>query len=394
MSPADHTGTIAWLLNGNEGYGVASVLFALSGRLHERGWTTPILCMSDGEAAAKCRQHGYDVLALDVGIGPSIAGSTVRRVAGLVDTWRYERRARRALTAALRKIRPDVLEMPKDNLLGVGGAAANAVGAVPVWDLGRALSTRVPLQLNRRYFQRICRRHDITIIAASQYIASTVGDRPVKPAVVYNGVDAGRFDPERVEHIARRALGIPDDAVVFGIVGRLMRLKGQDRFLEAMLSIGEHDPPLHLLLLGASFEEGFAESLRSAAERAGASGRLHLPGPVDEPERYYAAMDIMVNTFIHAEGFGLTVVEAMMMGRPALVHALGGPAETVVDGETGWHVDQPTPDALAAGIRRALADRQRWDEMGRAARRRALDHFTIERQVEGYLEVINARLHR
>ena len=85
--------------------------------------------------------------------------------------------------------------------------------------------------------------------------------------------------------------------------------------------------------------------------------RRHFAGWTKEPERYYDAIDFAVNSRIDPEPFGLSVVEAMLAGRPVLVHALGGPAETVVDGVTGWHVAEATSESFAAGLRRIMQDR-------------------------------------
>lgn len=394
MSVNSHTGTVAWLLNGNEGYGVASVMLALSGKLQQRGWRTPLICMADGDLARQCRESGYEVVNLNVGSGPSIRGNPFRRLQGMLESSRFERKAIPALVDALREVKPDVIEMQKSNLLGVGGPAAQQTGVIPIWDTGRCLSTSVPLGLNWRYYQRICHRWGITIIATCKHLASTLGDHPIKPIVVYNGVDAERFDPARVNFLSKRQVNIPDNSIVFGIVARLTPLKGQDRFLKAMLSIGKHEPPLHLLVIGGPIHGEYARGLKEIARAAGAEDRLHMPGLVLEPEKYYRAIDVAVNSRVDAEGFGLSVVEAMLLERPVLAHTLGGPIETVADNITGWHVPEPTVAAFAAGIRRALADRRRWPEMGQAARRRALEHYTTDRQADRFLNVVRSLMEK
>jgi glycosyltransferase involved in cell wall biosynthesis len=70
------------------------------------------------------------------------------------------------------------------------------------------------------------------------------------------------------------------------------------------------------------------------------------------------------------------VIEGMLMEKPVLVHALGGPAETVADGVTGWHIKAPTLDRFAAGLDAALSDRNRWTTMGQDARLHALAQYT------------------
>jgi glycosyltransferase involved in cell wall biosynthesis len=72
-----------------------------------------------------------------------------------------------------------------------------------------------------------------------------------------------------------------------------------------------------------------------------------------------------------AEPFGLVAVEAMQAGRPVIASAAGGLADIVVDGETGLLTPPGDPAALAAALRRLLADKALREAMGEAGRRRA-----------------------
>jgi glycosyltransferase involved in cell wall biosynthesis len=109
-----------------------------------------------------------------------------------------------------------------------------------------------------------------------------------------------------------------------------------------------------------------------------------MVGEASRPERYYGVIDVAVNAYRGAESFGLSVVEAMLCGKPVLAHALGGPAETVLDGVTGWHIREPTVEALRGGVIRALADRSRWATLGAAGRSRAMSEYTLEKQASFY----------
>ncbi|MGC8541426.1 MAG: glycosyltransferase family 4 protein, partial [Phycisphaerae bacterium] len=151
-------------------------------------------------------------------------------------------------------------------------------------------------------------------------------------------------------------------------------------------------PPLHLLLLGPERDAAYAAEMRAAAAAAGVGERVHFAGSVPDPERYYELVDIAVNARIDAEPYGLSVVEAMMMAKPVLAHALGGPAETVLDGVTGWLMNDASREAFKAGILRALDARQRWVEMGGAGRIRALERFSLDHQADEYLRLLQTRL--
>ncbi len=157
--------------------------------------------------------------------------------------------------------------------------------------------------------------------------------------------------------------------------------------LRAMMSLSSV-ANMHLVMLGEVFDADYVERLQRIAAEGGAAERLHIVGRVPDPERYYPALDIAVNSYTAPESFGLAAVEAMMMERPVLTHAAGGPGETVLDGVTGWHVPDPSIEAFARGLQRALGDRGRWGDMGVAARRHALAHFAIGTQAARYMEFV------
>ena len=98
--------------------------------------------------------------------------------------------------------------------------------------------------------------------------------------------------------------------------------------------------------------------------------------------------DVILSARLTAEPFGLTVIEAMAMRRPVLAHGAGGPGETILDGETGWLIDAPTPEAFAQGLRRMMDDRGRWGEMGLAAEAHVRSNFSEERMIRDLNAVI------
>jgi glycosyltransferase involved in cell wall biosynthesis len=89
----------------------------------------------------------------------------------------------------------------------------------------------------------------------------------------------------------------------------------------------------------------------------------------------------------------MSVVEAMLAGKPVLAHAAGGPADIVVDGVTGWHVAAPTPEAFAEGLQRMLRDRPRWPAMGQAGMQRAWRKYTHHAMTSQLLNVVSEKLH-
>lgn len=387
-----HRPTIVWLISGHEGYGVRQGVLSLAGEVQALGCPVRILALSEGPFSEECHELGFLVDRLAVGRPPGLNAGFAGKLTGLARLAAYQRRAAIAIAHALQRHKADVLHFRWPTFVVMAGRAARKAQIPCFWQMPNAIGTQYPLGLNRRMYQWACARYRIQPLANSRFTATTLGDRPVKPFVLHLGADATRFDPEKVDSLDRRSLGIADDAVVLTIAARLTAMKGQHLVLRAMLAPELQAHNLHLLLLGGPVDGEFASELRQIARDAGAEHRLHLVGLVADPERYYAVSDVVVNSRIDPEPFGWTVIEAMMMRRPMLVHASGGPAETVIDGETGWHVGAPTQEAFKAGLVRALHARPRWDSMGRAARAHSVAHFSSTSVAVRYLELVQASL--
>lgn len=397
--------TVAWVIQGDETFGVRRAVLSLAGAAREAGWRVILAAIDGGPFADECRGLGYDVRPLGLGRAPAFFGNPAAKALGLFKARAYRRRAVRAIVGSLAADRPDVVHVLWPNLVALAGQAARRLGAACTWELVNIVGDRLPFSLNRRYYQWLCRRHGIRPLANSRHSARSLGDRPVRPVVMHLGTDPATFRPTLENPVTRAELGIPLDAVVFAIFARLEPVKGQDRLAAALaavandaagVSAAEPSPgPIHLLLVGAGADDAYRRQIISAAGD-GMAGRVHLIGNVPDPQRYYpAVVDVAVNWSTSAEPFGLSVIEAMMAGRPVLAHAAGGPAETVVDGVTGWHGGDASVQTLTAVVRRALADRSRWPTMGAAARAHAVENFSIERQFATYAgvveEVLDAR---
>jgi glycosyltransferase involved in cell wall biosynthesis len=92
-----------------------------------------------------------------------------------------------------------------------------------------------------------------------------------------------------------------------------------------------------------------------------------------------------------SEGMPVSLMEAAACGVPVVATAVGGVPELVIDGETGILVPADV-DKMTAALGWLLTDRALADRMGRAARRRAEEHFSVTRQVDRLLELWSAIL--
>ncbi len=263
-------------------------------------------------------------------------------------------------------------------------AAARAAGVPLVATYHGVYQARWPL---KRWYNRVMTRGDLTIANSLFTRDHVLGEHRLDPdrlAVAPEGVDTRRFDPARVgpARIAavRAAWGLAADdrRPILLLAARLTGWKGQGLMIEAMARLrGSADP--WLILAGRARGPRDAESLRAAAVRAGVADRVRLVGPVGDMPAALAAAQVVAAPSSLPESFGRTVVEAAAMARPVIASPLGGPAETVVDGVTGWLIPAGDAGAWAAAVERVLAlPAEVRARMGAAARERAVRLYSLE----------------
>lgn len=197
--------------------------------------------------------------------------------------------------------------------------------------------------------------------------------------VIYNGIDAQCYGSLLSPAEARRLCGLPPEGALVGVVAHLTAKKGHACFLEAASAVLRSVPDATFLFLGDGPERARLEARVAAL---GLAERVIFAGFREDVCPWMRAMDLVVLPSIAMEGFGRVLVEAALMGKPAVTTDLGGTAEVVEEGVTGHVVPPGDSAALAAAMLRILADAPRRTVMGEAARRRALQRFTVERMVE------------
>lgn len=203
---------------------------------------------------------------------------------------------------------------------------------------------------------------------------------PNKLFTVANGIDLTRFQGFTRGSALRRSLGIPDDSIVIGTVGRIDEVKRQDILLSAFSRISKEFPKTHLLVVG---DGPLASELREQAENLKVSERVRFTGFQSDPEAYVSLLDVFVLTS-RIEGMPLSVLEAQASGIPVIASKVGGLEEMSNNGESILLYGFGDMDALHERLRMVISDsnfRQRLGESGRqhvlaaySSRRMALDY--------------------
>lgn len=191
---------------------------------------------------------------------------------------------------------------------------------------------------------------------------------------VPNGVDTERFRPapERRGRL-RTCFAIGAATPVVGFVGRLSPEKGPDVFLRMALSVRAHWPEARFVVVG---DGPMLAELQLFVDRFGMAGSVHFAGVRDDMACVFNEFDVAISSS-HSEAMPFAVMEAMASGLPVVACKVGGVADLVQHGVTGWIADEGDHEGLATRVVDLLDDADLRSRSGSAARDRAVERFPL-----------------
>jgi glycosyltransferase involved in cell wall biosynthesis len=348
------------LATGSHG-GAQESVYNLLSRIDRGRFDVSVVSLSPGPGARKIERLGVPVLVLDEP-DDGIA----------ID----------ALAAHFRDVRADVVHnhMFRAEVLGTKAAIAmSEAGTRKPFVVSTVHSSRVRSAADRELLRELTPAMD-RLIAVSRAIERKVADEDrasVPVSLIYNGIDLDRYDHQEPCCTLREEYGMEPGAEIVGVVARLEPEKGHPTLLDAWPTVLRHCADAYLLIVGEGTER---QSLEAQARALRVAHRVVFAGRRDDIPAVTAALDVAVLPS-YREAQGLTVLEAMALGRPVVASNVGGIPEMIDDGVTGLLVPPHDAPALAAAIVRLLADHPFADRLARAGHDVVHDRFCVERMV-------------
>jgi glycosyltransferase involved in cell wall biosynthesis len=280
-----------------------------------------------------------------------------------------------ALRREIARLRPNIFHA---NLRTVADARYAVLAALTVPDVEVVVVEHAPLRPSTRLGRWLKRRTSRRLgaqVAVGERTARLIEDGTGLPrgsvVTVHNGVpDRGAAAP-RPE----------SDSVVAGTFARLDRDKGIDVLLRAA-------GPLENVTVVVAGDGPARDPLLAEAGALGMSERARFLPWSETPRALLDEIDVFVLPS-RLEGFPLSILEAMMAGRPVIATDVGSVREAVVDETTGLVVPAGDADRLRDSLARLARNAEERMRMGDAGRRRALELFTADRMARGYERLYN-----
>ena len=365
----------------------------------ERGFDPALLLSARNPAIGRFRAQGIPVMTVPTPDLPALRttrfmrrvketpGLAAGRSGPLRPLWNAARSARNVLLRtlpltwrlwrAIASAKPDLVHINDAIFLNRPAIAAS-------WLAGRRAVCHVRSLGQLNWIDRLLARTLRGCIAISRWVEEDLaaqGVRCAKSVLIYDGVDPAAYEdlPDRLA--AREELGLPADATVIAVLGRLVPWKGQHLFIQAMRRVIESNPLAVGVIAGAPevYSLDYEPALREQARELGIADRIRFTGFVAEPRTVLAAVDVLAHCSVTPEPFGLVMIEAMAAGKAVVTPAEGGGAEIVVHGETGLLYQPRDPVALEEAMLALTSDQATARIMGDAGRARVRSAFDVQR---------------
>jgi glycosyltransferase involved in cell wall biosynthesis len=357
--------------------GLQAIVLQLGRGLGKEGWEPLIICPEEGKFAEVARRADLPVLISGPGPSWQVYGRgdktlsylfSPRRAWDLAAYWvRLARELRQREIAALHcnDYRAVMLAAP----------AARLAGIPVIWHMHGYIPSRLANLAAAALAHRV---------AAVSRGMLEYGHWPAflarKFCVIHNGLADSPPPP------AASASAAP----VILAVGTLHPRKGYETLIRAFGGISAQFPEAECHILGAEFGDGaYARELRELAVRCGVAEKVRFRGFCDSVPAEMARCAVLAIPS-RVEAFGMVALEAMAAGKPVVAARTGGLQDIIVEGETGFLIENEDANATGNRLASLLSDPARAEAMGSAGRQRVGREFTSSRMLGAFSRLYRA----
>lgn len=215
-----------------------------------------------------------------------------------------------------------------------------------------------------------------------------LGYKKNKTYIIPNGFNIDMFKPSIIYRKKfRDEMGINDDSILVGLIGRFNLVKGHDLFIEAANQLVKNEQlkeKIKFILIGNKVDCSNS-LLYNHIKKYGLEEYFYLLGEKGDLQNIIPALDLVVSSS-YSEGFPNVIGEAMSCGLPCVVTNVGDSGFVV--GDTGVIVPAKNIEALTRGIEFIVnMPKSEREILGMSARQRIIDNFSIESVVKKYSDL-------
>lgn len=356
--------TILHFISGDLWAGAEAMSYQLLSGLNQAGNVDlHLIIINEGRLERLCRQSGINCYLLDERQFSTIAIAV------------------KAIRIA-RKIKPDIIHAHryKENILASIISGFCGCPKLIATQHGRSESNEASIR--KRIVDKLnqfCLRWIFSeTVAVSQdtasYLLQAYGLKPKKLSIIPNGIN--------IPLLCRRQAEMGTDRpFTIGSAGRLFPVKSFDRFVEIARQVCRVKKQTRFVIAGEGPER---EKLENLIEQYGLGRQVQLLGHIEDMQTFYNGLDLYINTSLH-EGAPMSILEAMARGLPVIAFGVAGLKEMITDSADGFVIPEGDEGLFASRIVELIDHPKCLTVLGKSARRKIIDCFSVARMVGNYL---------
>lgn len=256
------------------------------------------------------------------------------------------------------------------------GLSVKLVATCHNW-LGDNPKMKLYASLDRFFLRRFASVVAVSRAVQKKILQSNISSKRV--CVIRNGIDLSRFTEQDFSTNFKKELGIPENHLVIGTVGRLSSEKGHRHLLNIAEALEEEYPQITFLIIGDGI-------LRAELQQSFNKKNIIFTGLRNDLPELYNCMDIFALPSL-TEGLPMVLLEAMASSLPVVVTRVGDVPKVVLEGETGLIVDAGDEEAMKKCLLTLLGDSEKRKKMGRKGYQRVKEEFSSSQMAREYIQV-------
>jgi glycosyltransferase involved in cell wall biosynthesis len=245
------------------------------------------------------------------------------------------------------------------------------------------------MKLYNRINYALLRRADVAIGVSQRIVDTLTTLRANSPTyLVRNAVETSENHSKKDGTLLRQELGLPDDTLLLGVIGRLSHEKGQKVLFRALQLIPlENTKRVHFLLVGEGPDLEILEGLRASSQW---KNNVHFLGYRKDITYLMSAIDALVLPSL-SEGLPNVVLEAMASGKAVVGTRVGEVPYLIDDQLTGWLVEPNNEMMLCNALMELIAsDKEALTVIGERGRTKVKNSFSAQARVSRIVEIYNS----
>jgi len=353
-------------------YGASKILLNVIQILKKDDYSVTVVLSENGPLVNEIQKLGVEVKIIRLGI--------LRRkyfnLTGLLNRINVSFKAWKLLKNLIGEKKPDIIYSNTTGVI-IGAFLARTNSIKHIWHVHEiitkpAIFTRIIGYLLNNYSNTVI----VVSEAVKKHWENTVETHKISR--VYNGIDIAPFANK--SSFIRAELGIPEDAVLIGMIGRVNHWKGQDYFLEIAKILHTEFPLLHFLLAGDALpgNENLVDKLNERIQSSEFSKNIFNIGYREDIVNILNGLDIFISPSTQPDPFPTVILEAMSAAKPVVATNHGGAPEMIKDGESGLIIPIRNATLAAKKISLLVENQSLRTKMGNKAMERVTELFSYE----------------